>query len=297
MILDCSNTSEHSVLLEYQEFTTQSFLIYQFFDTTNDVYKHYLNLNKHVDKIEIKILGNFTAYSALLRFYSNYDSSSSQFLYPHNLNNIAFETSIFKRQKSSGCVDKYYGLFTDLSENQIYQDCRHKESNEILGCIPVFQGDFRIRLERDINHFNYTICPKEFKINMTRNQMEQFNKCRNIYQIPCETQLFNLYNNHRIGNKKYQYEINIIPKYNLITEYRYKNRMDFMDWVYNCGGIIGMWFGWSALSITNCLLLIRYYIKKIKFILKSYWTQHKIISETKNISFVTIDNKQVIVYH
>ena len=73
--------------------------------------------------------------------------------------------------------------------------------------------------------------------------------------------------------------------------------MDFSDWVYNSGGIIGMWFGWSALSITSVLLIIYYdYYKRYMFILKNYWNQQKIIRESKRFSFVTIDKKQVIVY-
>ena len=44
-----------------------------------------------------------------------------------------------------------------------------------------------------------------------------------------------------------------------ITEYQYKNRMDFNDWVFNCGKIIEMLFGWSALSIANFLVFIKYH--------------------------------------
>ena len=150
--------------------------------------------------------------------------------------------------------------------------------------------------------------------------------------------------------------------------------MDFNDWVYNFGGIIGMWFGWSALSITSILMFIKYifikifilirnklkYIEdqnliedtsseiidnniviihdfqqnsdalnsfknffqifkkivdypsffmrrlinllkyqcnKILFTFRHYWKQRLIIKRSNKISFITINNKQVIVYH
>ena len=72
-------------------------------------------------------------------------------------------------------------------------------------------------------------------------------------------------------------ELYIIPKYNLIPEYRYKTRMDFMDWVYNSGGIIGMWFGWSALSIANLFLLCKIYLTKY---CSKYYSKYKYILVT-----------------
>ena len=46
-------------------------------------------------------------------------SSSPQALYPYHLHNIAFETSTVRKQKSSGCIDNNYGIFTDISNDQI----------------------------------------------------------------------------------------------------------------------------------------------------------------------------------
>ena len=112
----------------------------------------------------------------------------------------------------------------------------------------------------------------------------------------CENKLLEISNNHKYNSKKVLYEINIIPKYNLIIEYNYKNKMDLNDLVYNCGGIIGMWFGWSALSITSLFLSIYCFFKMCMNILIKYYQNRKIIRESKRFSFVTFENKQVLVY-
>ena len=76
--------------------------------------------------------------------------------------------------------------------------------------------------------------------------------------------------------------------------------MDFNDWVYNFGGIVGLWFGWSALSVTEVIFYFKSIPRKLQIIyfhLKHYFIQRKIFRETKNFSFITIDNKQVLVYN
>ena len=301
---DCSNVTEYFEINHAQ----QTYLGYQFFDTTTDVSKYYSKFNTHIEQISIKFLGKFATYSAFLFFFSNTNSKSiqeytysSQSLFSNHLHNIAIESSSVRHQKSSGCVDDNYGLFTDTLNDQIVADCSIQEYNDTFGCIPVFQGfdSIVIRLERDLIYFNYKICPNNITTdNISQDDLiSRLMDCYNKFPNICESQIFNVINNHQLSVENIPYQFNIFPKYNLITQLKYKNRMDFNDWVYNCGGIVGMWFGWSALSITSVLLIIKYYFKKLMFSLKPYWIQHKMINESRKFSFSTIDNKQVIVFH
>lgn len=78
--------------------------------------------------------------------------------------------------------------------------------------------------------------------------------CLDFYEDNCVIDLLDFNTYSRPHSDSNSTQINIIAKNNLIVEYKHKYEMDYNDWVYNSGGIIGMWFGWSALSITDLLI-------------------------------------------
>ena len=166
--------------------------------------------------------------------------------------------------------------------------------NQTFGCLPAIDVFSWIRTERDLNHFKYTVCPK-FDVNLQF--INDISFCAKINEHLCEKLLFKVFNNHRSYDKPFSTQINIIPKNNLITEYKNVYRMDFMDWVYNFGGIIGMWFGWSALSIPTALFTIYFYSWKFLFNLNRYFKIRRMIKESEKFSFISVENKQIIVYH
>ena len=58
-------------------------------------------------------------------------------------------------------------------------------------------------------------------------------------------------------NDSRRWKINIFSKSSLIIEYQQKYRMDWLELLYNFGGTIALWFGWSALSITSIFILFK----------------------------------------
>ena len=178
-------------------------------------------------------------------------------------------------------------------------DCINRETNETFGCLPVIGVYSWIRLERDLNHFQYTFCPKNIGNNSHFIIYSIFIRCfyKNIYS--CETHNFNVFNNHRKYEKPFSTKIDILFKTNFIPEYKQNFRMKFNEWVYNCGGIIGLWFGWSALSVSVIPLIFQHYFKLIKLYYNHLKQYLSIIERevTINHHFIIIENYQVIIYH
>ena len=94
--------------------------------------------------------------------------------------------------------------------------------------------------------------------------------CIRKHPVLCEKDIFSIYNNYR-SIKSNSTKILIYPKRNLVTEYHKNYILDFNDWVYNFGGIVGLWFGWSVLSITGAI----FYIKSIQKILQIIYIELK----------------------
>ena len=179
--------------------------------------------------------------------------------------------------------------------NEINLDCINRELNETFGCLPIVGVYTRIRLERDLNHFKYTICSKSIANRHKPNSQPIHIEC---FQKPfCETQMFDVFNNHRTYDKPFSTKIIVFFRNTLIPEYKQNYRMNFNDWFYNCGGIIGLWFGWSAMSVSDTPLLFLHYFKLIISYYR-HFKQYLFVKKRVHPKhhFVIIDNYQVIIY-
>jgi len=57
-------------------------------------------------------------------------------------------------------------------------------------------------------------------------------------------------------NKGNQSIVKIFPSEKQYIKYIYSQKMDFDQLIYQIGGIIGLWFGYSALSLMHLLIEI-----------------------------------------
>ena len=87
-------------------------------------------------------------------------------------------------------------------------------------------------------------------------------ECINPYFDVCRIIKYEAINNKKLiksnpQNGSFETRFHIFPKYSLITEYQQKYRMDWLELLYNIGGTIGIWWGWSALSLPSIIYLIK----------------------------------------
>ena len=219
--------------------------------------------------------------------------------YLNQINNLIQDSSFLKMISNNGksCIEQKQGLFPSTLYNMqdmLFADCIHYELNKTFGCLPAFKTELHIRLERDLSHFQYTICPiNESKIYLNKMIEKTVKMCEISLKLKpfCEKQIFNVFNNHRINDKNFT-QINIFPKNNFIPVYQQKYKMDFNDFIYNCGGIIGLWFGWSAKSLSIALLYILHNFKLYYRNLRAYHLMKK-RDKSINHNFIKINNYQV----
>ena len=185
-------------------------------------------------------------------------------------NILIIETSTMREQKH--CKNREQGIFSDTLREHLIVDCFNYETNQTYSCLPIHLNWYLIRWERDLNFLKYSICP----INTTINY-KLVNKiiysCIRKYPEWCEKDIFSVYNDYR-QIKSNSTKILIFPKQNMVTEYQKNYIMNFNDWVYNFGGIVGLWFGWSALSLTGVIFYIKSLYKNLLIIyihLKLFW--------------------------
>ena len=257
---------------------------YLFFnDISGDFWKNY-SMYSTVKQVNLELSFNVAVVSSMLTLsnsiLNNYvpNRISQNIIFPNCVNNLIFETSFVRRKhlfNGNKCKNGKINLFVDNINDQMIIDCINRENNRIYDCLPAFGTDSWIRVDRDLNELQYKICSKETNVNQSIIQTNIRN-CVNSIEADCEIQMFDVFNYYKPNHQMFSTQINIIPKYNLITEYKQKHRMDWSDWLYNCGGIVGIWFGWSALSVSTIIVLIGRYLSKVISKLKMCYKLYKI---------------------
>ena len=181
------------------------------------------------------------------------------------MNTFIVEPTYYRRLTHFGrqCDPRVRPLFDDSLTDDCIMDCVRKQSIDKYNCIEFKRSFGFIRWKRDIIEDKHIICNySNEEINNTI-IYDCINKC----QFDCELGLYKLTHlhnfNHHYDNFLNNYIIiTIIPKSNLIVRYEEKYVMDGWELIYQLGGVVGMWIGWSAVSIGSITNKI-YFITKI----------------------------------
>ena len=186
--LDCSNVTAFINTNRLDQF----FVFYQFFDRITDK-QNYSKLNSHIDKVTIKVVGNINVFAASFVFYQathwyrsktnhlHTFTSSLQNLFANNIHYITFETRIVRQQQSSKCHNNDHGQFPETYIDHINLDCFNRKLYKKYGCLPLYSiVHWKIRLYRDLYHFNYKICRNVIKISDKQAGNEHFQDNGNL---------------------------------------------------------------------------------------------------------------------
>ena len=163
-------------------------------------------------------------------------------------NNIIVEPTYYQRLTHFGrqCDPRVRPLFDDSLTDDSIMDCIRKRSITAFNCI-AFDTDFSVfRLERDVIANKQINC-KNILINNETAKTLILN-CIDDCKFDCELRLVKV---KRFYDKIFDNDINIriIPKLKFNVNYQQIYVMDGWELIYQLGGVVGMWAGWSVITV------------------------------------------------
>ena len=257
---------------------------------TNIYFNYQLNANESIVHakylkfkrvhISIELLDEPQFYQVLIllsnHIFMNYYPNEISLKRLFYRNNIFFQAQYF-RKTAKGCKQQNKSLFNDNISDHLVMDCINYETNLTINCLPINGINYWIRVDRDLKHFGYKLCPINDTIDRQLIDEIIFKCLSKIFKSRdnCETQVFSIFNNIYQASKALStIDVNIIPKKNLNVVYQEKDRMNWFDLVYECGGIMGMWIGISIMSLPNLAI---YLIKYSKYLFKIYLKFYRVM--------------------
>jgi hypothetical protein len=127
--------------------------------------------------------------------------------------------------------------------------------NQTYGCLPIVGSVLRLDFESHIASRRYRIC---YKKSDSAKEFSVKRECRDICLPECETVYYNMmvltkeFEDRKVGTFMKIFPIKF-PHF-IYTE---TLNMDFNQLIYNCGGILGLWFGLSPLSLDDLVKILR----------------------------------------
>ena len=168
----------------------------------------------------------------------------------NSMNTFIVEPTYYRRLTYFGrqCDPKVRPLFDDSLTDDCIIDCFQKRSIDAFNCIP-FKKFFGFIRWKDIMKNNYILCNQSFNEEIIIDTF--IYKCIHDCEFDCELGLYRItpfydYNPLSGDNNN---QIKIIPRSNLIVQYEEQYVMDGWEFIYQLGGVVCMWVGWSVISI------------------------------------------------
>jgi hypothetical protein len=190
-------------------------------------------------EIVLEIFQSFFSRANFIRIATN---ATSNLFYSSN---ILHKTSSNKEY----CHNNLEGMFGNSSyDNNIISYLENL--NKTHSCLPLISSQLFVRIEYDLKIIGYKFCSTEIIGNLS--QIERIlQKCVDTFDPECNIELFETELKSTESKGKLNRTIlNIIPKVSVQPQYSESLKTDLNELIYNCGGIIGLWLGLSAVSIT-----------------------------------------------
>jgi hypothetical protein len=256
---DCGQKTFRISLGEDRDIYPMTSLLVNF----NDSYKEFLlgeGIQNDIEKVSIE-LKRFE-YSYIFLEYlknpiidKNFDDTN---IYFYSYCTESLSTSKIKCKR----IDDKKLIFSNNREHDCNNDCKLFMFNQTFGCI--LSALLRNQMELDINKHllstGYKICAQNVLINETivnRIDFECFGKCLKV----CNRLVFKLKlksNQISLRNKTTK-RINLFPLNTIGFKYIEKLKIDLNQLIYECGGIIGLWFGFTSMKISELILFSVHY--------------------------------------
>jgi hypothetical protein len=231
-----------------------------------------LEIEKYLEKIVIELDSYSIIFLEIFRnhFYFHFHELPKLALIQSNsINNLFYSSNILRKISSyeNQCHDKKDDIFENNFIDKSIIDCWIKNLNQTYSCLPIMSSYLWIPIENDFDSVGYKFCSIE-KIGNKSQSLAILKKCKLSLESECNVNLFEtkstLIRLEGIHNRTI---VNIIPEISIKPEYSESLKTDLNELIYNCGGIIGMWSGFSAVSITH--YTINFIFTKLSKLLKT----------------------------
>ena len=186
-------------------------------------------------------------------------------LYLNYMNTFIVEPTYYRRLTYFGrqCDPRVKTMFDDSLTDDCIIDCFQKRNIKEYNCIPFKRNFGFIRWKKDLIEKHKILCNQSFNQEIDKFIYECINEC----QFDCELGLYKItkFHNHNSNYGDNITPIKIIPRSNFIVQYEEVYIMDSWELIYQVGGGVGMWVGWSAVSIVSFLNNIFVVANNIKY--------------------------------
>ena len=210
------------------------------------------------------------------------------------MNTFIVEPKYYRRLTYFGrqCDPRVRPQFDDSVTDDCIIDCYEKRFIDEYNCIGFERTFSFIRWKKDLIENNKKFCNQSLIPHvLILNSI--ILKCIKECQFDCELGLYKIsqFYDYNSGFGDNIIPIKIIPRSNLIVQYEEQYVMDGWELIYQLGGVVGMWVGWSAISIASFFNNIFIFANNIKYKLKllfkfiNYYF-HKIKTITIKISIL-----------
>jgi hypothetical protein len=241
---------KNSYRLGYLTFT----IIFE--NKTNSLYQNNAFFDGSLEKIELELKGNGIMSVELGSFTSRYYSQIVYFT-ENTKTEIGFTSYTYKKLNihKEKCLEgnnqnckNYFFIKTCTIE------CLRRKFIQTYGCLPVIRNYLHLDFEALIVYRGYRTCDK--KINLITESMSR--ECDDICLPNCESVHYNtMVLKKELQERKVGTFVEIFPVKFPHFVYTETLNMDFNQLIYSCGGILGLWFGLSPLSLDDLVRILR----------------------------------------
>jgi hypothetical protein len=227
-----------------------------FENKTNSLYQNNAFFVGSLEKIELELKGQGYMNVDLGSFTSRYYSKSIYFE-ENTKTEIGFTSYTYKRlniHKEICLEGNNQNRKNYFSKRDCSVECFHRKFIQTYGCLPAFRDYFHLDFETLIVYRGYRTCDKT--INLITESMQR--ECLDICLPNCESVHYNtMVLTKEFQERKVRTFVEIFPVKFPHFVYTETLNMDFNQLIYNCGGILGLWFGLSPLSLDDLVRSLR----------------------------------------
>jgi hypothetical protein len=206
------------------------------------------------------------------------------------INNVFYSSNILQKGSShkKHCQNNLEEIFGDSSYDNSIISCFLENLNKTHSCLPLISSPLLVRIEYDLKIIGYKFCSAEIIGNLSQIR-RIFTKCVKTFDSECNVELYETELKWtEFKGKLNRTILNIISKVSVKPQYSESLKTDLNELIYNCGGIIGLWFGLSAVSIAYGTINF-FFIKLPKHIKTSFvFLKHQLKRLYDFFSFTTI---------
>jgi hypothetical protein len=292
--INCPKPVYYYSIIELDHLSVKSLLFGEINETETSLLIN-IGIEKYLEKIVIELNTDF---DIVLEIYQSiFEGTQLIEIETNEINNLFYSFNTISKTSSHKkyCENKMEGIFGNSSYDNFIISCFLENLNKTHSCLPLISSQLFVRIEYDLKIIGYKFCSTEIMGNLSQIGTI-LSKCYESFDPECNVELFEInVKSTQIKGKLNQTILNIIPKAWVKPHYSESLKTDLNELIYNCGGVIGLWSGLSAVSIVYGT--ITFFCTKLpKHIKTSFiFLKHLLRRVFDFVSFITITIKDLFI--